>query len=500
MRSVTNVIVLIMISLSVFVLGFNYNNSEQPNNYYQVYLDDQVVGIIKSKNDLLDYINKRNESVMQEYNIDEVLTPEGVEIKKIVTFDNKVDSVKDVYKKILEKRDLTISGYKITLTNGDESKKIYVTDEKIFRDAVNEAIKIFVGTDDYNLYLNDEQQEIETTGRIITNVYVEENITIKKTNIPVKVDDSLNFRSEDLTDEETVYNDYKKLARYLVFGTTKEQKTYRVEIGDTIESIAFKNEISVEEFLISNPSFKNASGLLFPGQQVVIGITNSQIKVLMQEYVVKDIVSKYDTEYITDSTLFVGQKRVVRTGVNGLVRVTQEETSINGSVDVVSDPINREELKAPVNQIVRIGDKPLPSNVGSLYSWGWPTKSGWTITSPYGWRINPISGVRELHDGIDIAGTGQGSPIYAVNNGTVTTATYHPVNGNYVIINHNNGYYTLYAHLNKIYVNVGEVVVRGQVIATMGRTGWATGTHLHYSIYNTKPFTGTKAINPWSMY
>ena len=500
MRSVTNVIVLIMVSVSVFLLGFNYNNSEQPNNYFQVYLDEGVIGVIASKTELLNYINKRNQEVKAEYDVDEVLIPEGMEIKKIVTFNDKVDSVKDVYRKILEKKDLTINGYKITISDGDISKYIYVTEEKVFRDSVNEAIKIFVGTENYNLFLNGEQQEIKTTGRIITNVYVQENITIKKANIPVKVKDSLEFRNETLKDEETVYNDYKKLARYIVFGTTKEQKTYRVNVGDTIESVAFNNEISIEEFLISNPSFRNASGLLFPGQQVVIGITNPLIKVVMQEYVVKDVVNKFDTEYITDSTLFVGQRRVVRAGSNGLVRVTQEETSVNGTVSIVSDPKSKEELKAPINQIIRIGDKPLPSNVGSLYSWGWPTKSGWTITSAYGWRINPVNGVRELHDAIDIAGTGQGSPIYAVNNGTIATAAYHPVNGNYVIINHNNGYYSLYAHLSRINVNVGEVVVRGQVIGGMGRTGWATGTHVHFAIYTSKPFTGSKAINPWSVY
>ena len=88
-----------------------------------------------------------------------------------------------------------------------------------------------------------------------------------------------------------------------------------------------------------------------------------------------------------------------------------------------------------------------------------------------------------MHEGVDISGTGRGSPIYAANNGTVTKAEYHSYNGYYIYIDHNNGYFSVYAHLDSLKVQAGQTVEAGQVIGTMGDSGFATGVHLHFSIY-----------------
>ena len=129
----------------------------------------------------------------------------------------------------------------------------------------------------------------------------------------------------------------------------------------------------------------------------------------------------------------------------------------------------------------------------------WPTNSGYTITSGYVYRINPITGARELHEAIDVAGTGTGSPIYAVTNGVVSESTYRYQDGNYVCLNHNNGYYTCYAHMQRRNVTVGQTVARGQIIGFVGMTGYATGPHLHFEVWIGKPWTGGYRINPWTM-
>jgi murein DD-endopeptidase MepM/ murein hydrolase activator NlpD len=85
------------------------------------------------------------------------------------------------------------------------------------------------------------------------------------------------------------------------------------------------------------------------------------------------------------------------------------------------------------------------------------------------------------HYGIDINDRLNGE-IYAADNGTVVTATYSSGYGNHVIINHNNGMWTLYAHMNTLNVREGEVVTKGQVIGGMGTTGFSTGVHLHFEI------------------
>ena len=100
-----------------------------------------------------------------------------------------------------------------------------------------------------------------------------------------------------------------------------------------------------------------------------------------------------------------------------------------------------------------------------------------------------------MHDGIDIAGLGCGSPIYAANNGTVIYASWYPGYGNYIEINHGNGIITFYGHLQCIYVSKGSTVSKGQNIAAMGNTGYSYGCHLHFGMR----YNGSSA-NPLSLY
>ena len=485
MKKITGLIVLTIISISIFVLGFDYRNSQEPNTYYRVYLSDQLIGTVLSKAELENYINKQGNYYKNKYNVAEVYAPNGLMFEKVTTFIKDIDTAKEVYNIIESKEPFTIKGYQFTLNDGKTTKKIYVTEESVFKDAISDTINTFVGTAEYQSYLDNTQAEIKTTGVVIQDIYVDEEITSKETKISV---------------DNTIYNDSKTLAKYLLFGTTDAQKIYTVKNGDTIESISFNNKISVEEFLISNNQFTNSKSLLFNGQQVTIGITDPQVKVVTEEYVVADITNKYSTEYIVDSTLYVGSERLVRNGSDGLIRVAQHRTLVNGDILIVGEPESKTEIKAAISRIVRIGNKKLPSNVGNVKYWRWPTNAGWVITSNYSWRINPITHARQFHDGIDIAGVGYRSRIYAANNGTVSQTGYNFYGGNFVIINHNNGYYSYYAHLDSYVVSPGETVAAGDVIGYMGSSGQVTGIHLHFAIYNSIPFMGTYALNPWDFY
>ena len=112
---------------------------------------------------------------------------------------------------------------------------------------------------------------------------------------------------------------------------------------------------------------------------------------------------------------------------------------------------------------------------------GWPLESRIVSTefNPTGNRS--ISDGRK-HKGMDISTRSQIIPIYATANGTVVTANYHRSYGYQVIIDHGNGFTTLYAHCNELLVNAGDEVKKGDAIATTGNTGWSTGIHLHYEI------------------
>jgi murein DD-endopeptidase MepM/ murein hydrolase activator NlpD len=112
---------------------------------------------------------------------------------------------------------------------------------------------------------------------------------------------------------------------------------------------------------------------------------------------------------------------------------------------------------------------------------GRPVKSGY-MSSRYGWRIDPISGKRSMHTGLDFAGK-SGSEIVAVASGVVTWAGRDGAYGNTVEVSHGGDYVTRYSHNKENLVAPGDVVRKGETIALMGTSGRATGTHVHYEVY-----------------
>jgi murein DD-endopeptidase MepM/ murein hydrolase activator NlpD len=106
---------------------------------------------------------------------------------------------------------------------------------------------------------------------------------------------------------------------------------------------------------------------------------------------------------------------------------------------------------------------------------------GAAVSSAYGDRQDPISGLEALHQGIDFAAL-RGTTVVAVAAGVVAASGYQTGLGNYVDINHGNGYVTRYGHNQRALVAPGQVVARGQPIATLGSSGRATGPHLHFEV------------------
>ena len=117
--------------------------------------------------------------------------------------------------------------------------------------------------------------------------------------------------------------------------------------------------------------------------------------------------------------------------------------------------------------------------VGSGSFW-WPVSCTY-ITSVVGYRYHPISGEWKYHSGMDI-GCQYGDAVSASDSGTVSLAGWNGGYGNCIIIDHGNGYYTLYGHLSSIGVSVGQTVSQGQYIGAVGSTGVSTGPHLHFEI------------------
>lgn len=122
----------------------------------------------------------------------------------------------------------------------------------------------------------------------------------------------------------------------------------------------------------------------------------------------------------------------------------------------------------------------------------WPAPSYTRISDDYGNRMHPTLGVQQFHNGIDMAAP-NGSPILAAYDGTVVAASYSGSMGNYIMIDHGDGLFTIYMHASALYVSKGASVSKGDKIAAVGSTGRSTGPHLHFSVRLNGSY-----VSPWS--
>ena len=492
-NKLTSILVILVLGITLpFITAYT---SKTPKELYRVYLKGESIGLIESKKELEDYIDKKQKEIKKKFDVDKVYLPEELDIEKEKTYDNDISSVKKIYNKIKNISPFTIKGYAIKIkgvdTESGDGKKIkgktqtiYVLDKKVFEDAVDNIVHSFVSDADYKKYESGDQEEIKETGKIIERIYIDNKITIRKANIPV---------------DETIYQDTNTLSRYLMFGTTKDQKKYMVKEGDTISQISLNNKIATEEFLIANPEFTSENTLLYPGQEVTIGILKPQFKVVEEDHVVQDQETNYQTETQYDNSKEIGYSKVKQKGVKGVTRYTQKIKKVNGETISVAN-VSDEVIKKPVNEIiVKGGKKSSYTGYGTVVAtpgeWGWPATCS-SVSSPFGYRWGT------LHDAIDIAGCGYGSNIFAAKDGVVVQSSYKYDNGEYVTIDHGNGYYSLYAHMvsGSRRVRAGDYVVKGQVIGSMGMTGAATGVHVHFAIWRGYPYRGGTPLNPLAFY
>ena len=165
-------------------------------------------------------------------------------------------------------------------------------------------------------------------------------------------------------------------------------------------------------------------------------------------------------------------------------QLSEEEQKIQNNID----EYNRQykEVEAEILLLSQNGIS--EEYIGGVMAWPVP---GYTrITSNYGMRTHPITGVYKLHTGVDV-GAPLGANFVAANDGVVTKAGYNGAYGNMVIIDHGGGVSTLYAHGSEIMVQVGQEVKRGDIVLKVGSTGYSTGPHAHFEVR-----INGKTVNP----
>ncbi len=489
-------LILIVVSAVLFFAGMDNRVLGDPIEAYQVYLDGEKIGLIKSKDDFLSLIDREQEALKKRYNVSKVYPPNGLDIKKVYTYETEMVSEESIYDSIKDVEPFTIDGYTVTITYNPETlyedgtqkhpegvKKVYLLEKSLIKDALYNVAAAFIGEENVDKYNKGTQIEIEDTGEIINSIYFDDTITVKK---------------DLISTEEYIFDDVSSLSRYLLYGTLANQKTYTTQVGENLQAIATANQLNIEELLIANPQYKSANVLLAEGEKINIGLINPLVNVVYRKTDVRKVDIAYTTEYKSDDTKPKSYKAVTTKGQKGQSKITQEIRYINGEIQSLQ--ITSSETISPVvNEVITVGTK---EGSGSTHynttlgndDYFWPTLVPFTIGTRFEWRWG------KHHDGIDIYGTGHGSPIFAVHDGTVYRTNYNTKasTGIAVYIDHGNNYYTIYMHLSKILVKEGQKVKKGQQVGKMGNTGNSYGTHLHLAVFTGAPpySMNSKAVDP----
>lgn len=240
---------------------------------------------------------------------------------------------------------------------------------------------------------------------------------------------------------------------------------------DDKTEISFYNEVKVESGIFSSDSIENTDTLIKKAEKDEL----LQVLVKTTQVVKEDL--PYSTKVKYDKSKDSSYKKVIKKGVTGKQETTYKVSYLDG-VQVDAAIMNVKTVKKSSNQVIVKGNGKKKANVSDK-GFMWPAPSVHSISSSYGYREGG-----EFHTGLDIAdGDCYGATIVASKSGTVEWAGYDDSGyGNYVIINHGDGYKTLYGHCSSVAVSQGQKVTQGQTIAAIGSTGQSTGNHLHFEV------------------
>ena len=262
----------------------------------------------------------------------------------------------------------------------------------------------------------------------------------------------------------------------LLSGVRQAERVYTVVAGDSISLIATKNNLTTAELCALNGIDTDTA--IFPGDELIVTREEAMLEVQITRTVSWTEEIPFSTKQTQSSDYAFGTTRTVQEGENGVRTITAENVYATDGTMLSQTILSSEITKEPVDREIVVGTK-LPS--GSVAQVG---------NGTFIWPVPQYTGCSRwyssTHKGVDIRAPA-GTPIYASASGVVTKAGYERGGagtgyGNSLIIDHGNGYSTLYSHCLSLTVSAGQAVSQGQLIGYVGSTGRSTGNHCHFEI------------------
>lgn len=339
---------------------------------------------------------------------------------------------------------------------------------------------------------NDIQNQINQTNEELDNVNEELTANLKKiqeldTNIETteksikelnskisKMESEISEIQKDLVNTTNVYKKQKDLLDSRLIAIYESGDTNYLEIILSARSIS---DLFATYYIVSELASYDIELLDFvESKKEEIGEKKSKVDIQK-----KSLEDERRTLTRTENAL--SNTKILRNSY--VQKLSDEEKALQSKIDEYNSQINsiENEIRS-LAQVITFGEE---------YAGGtmqWPIPGHYTITSNYGMRVHPITGVYKLHTGVDIS-AGIGTDFNAIAKGVVVKAEYNSAYGNMVIIDHGGGVQTLYAHGSEIIAQVGQQVNAGDVVLKVGSTGYSTGPHAHFEVR-----TNGNPVNP----
>ncbi|NUU77405.1 peptidoglycan DD-metalloendopeptidase family protein [Paenibacillus xylanilyticus] len=419
--------------------------------YYKVMVKGNEIGSITDEAQLQKLFADKTEEYQNKYpEAEMVLNTDGITTETVKAYKPEVNS-----EETLDKLDDMLTAYAKGVELKVDGEVIGIVKDQATADAILEQVQ--------NKYISASavRSSLKTKSVSANSSSKAEGPSTTLKSVDIKED----VATEAVKADPNKIWDVSEAVKALTVGKDAPV-TYVVREGDTISSIAAKYEITQSEIRANNPGIKETS--LQIGDELTLTVPKPAVTVKSVEQVVEQIEIKPQVEVRKSAELKAGTTKVVRPGQSGLKSMQYRVTKENGEV-IKEEWLGQEVIKAAVTEVVLSGTKVVGEGTGEF---AWPVSNA-TMSSSFGQRWG------RQHKGVDLVGN---RDVKSADEGVVTFAGQKSGYGNVIIINHRNGYETLYGHLDSIGVKVGQVVEKGESIGVMGNTGRSTGTHLHFEI------------------
>ncbi len=432
-----------------------------PHTIYRLYDSGQLIGVMQSRRLLEAFLEDVYEARYEEdFPNSSASLGKDVYLTEEESYYVYEDKDQEILRYLSNNGMFTLSATAVEFAdNNGVYDEIYVANEEIYEEAMQEYLSLFVDSDDLIRLQNGETtSELTSYGSRAVGISIMQTITTRDLN----------------ASPEEIMTTTEEILQYLKYGDNTELEYYTVQQYDTVAGVGSKNYgLSATQVMnLNRDKISSVDQVLTEGMELCVTYFSSPIDITVTMESMRKEEIYPDTVYVEDSTLLEGETELQQEGVSGSRNTLYSEKWING-VLVSGSKISSVDTLQATNEIIAVGTLEVPG-VGTG-TFRWPVDNV---------RISCMWGCYYNHQAIDIVNNYESyGNIYAADRGVIADVGYNSISGNYLVINHNNGYETYYGHMYSLCpLAVGTVVDKGDVVGTIGMTGQATGPHVHFFI------------------